>query len=670
MKLNHSTVINHMDRYLNKNDWREKENANQSFCFTSFINNVSGKLISNYSFDKVYNDDISQKLVEYHNQGKVHIHDLGHGIIGYCSGWSLGRLLSEGIPSIKNNVEANPAEHFRSAVDQMTNFIMITSNEWSGAMAFSDVDIYLAPYIYNDYKNMKNEIAREFSKSSGIIDSNDFENVISNIALDRIEAEVRQTLQSLFFNLNYPSRYGNQSPFSNFTLALTTPEDMKDKPAMIANRALKNDNGEFLKYDDFQEWVDFFNRIFFEEMNKGDAKGRVFTFPVITINMPEEFFTNVSNPVKHEIYKNIKKFGGPYITNQVNGMMSKEKRLSTSDTRSMCCRLMMDLDELRAHSGGLFGNGESTGSLGVVSISLPAIAYESDGDWEKFFNILMETMETSAYGLIKKREMVLDMYEKDLMPYTKHYLQGKFNNYFNTIGYVGLTEALKNMGIEGGVSSDEGLNRSEEILDFMLKLTMNFQHQYNTLFNLEATPAEGASYRMARAMQRNYPGIILSGDEETPMITNSCHPNVEDQGNFFELAENQDRLQKYHSGGTVLHFYIEDDLTIVDDKTIEVLLKKIVYNTTIPYFSFTSVFSVCPVCGYIGSKEDYCPNNHTEAQLVKYGENVGNEIKIPCEVFARIVGYFKSTESFHDGKQKEFKDRKYITINDKEKEQE
>ena len=657
-----NNLFNSLDKYLERNDWREKENANQSFCFTSFLNSISGKILSNYGFEKIYNNDKkSELLVDYHTKGKVHIHDLGHSIVGYCSGWSLGNLLSTGIPSINNNIAADPAKHFRTAIDQITNFIMILSNEWSGAQAFSDVDIYLAPYIYTDFKNNIIEIKKQLKTilENSNLTNEEIEEKVNSLAKNQIEKEVRQSIQSLLFNLNYPSRYGNQPPFSNFSLALTTPSDMIDKPIMIANELLKDENDNILKYKDMSEWVNFFNKIFFEELNRGDAQGRIFTFPVVTINITNEFF-NIDNNTKNAIIENIKKFGGPYMTNQINGVMSKEKKMSTSDTRSMCCRLMMDLDEMRTHTGGLFGNGESTGSLGVVSIAMPAIAYESNGDWESFYNILLDTMDISAYGLMKKRDFVMNMYNIGLMPYTKQYLKGKFESYFNTIGYVGLNEALEIMGIVGGISSEEGIEKAQEILDFMLTVTMKLQKQYGKLFNLEAVPAEGASFRMALAMKKHYPGIKLSGTDETPMISNSCHPSVETQGDLFWLIENQNKLQHYHSGGTMLHLYLGEELTDLENSVMENLIKKICTNTTIPYFSLTAVFSVCPVHGYISGKNEYCEQEHSKYDLQNYGIDINGEIKIPCEQYARIVGYYKSFNSYNKGKKDEFDRRNYI----------
>lgn len=648
-----------MNRYLKGGDWREKENANQSYCFTSFLNSITGKIMANYAFDEVYNDEKSKKLIHEHLKGKVHIHDLSHSIVGYCSGWSVGQLLNEGIPSINNNIKADKAKHFSCAIDQMTNFIMIISNEQAGAVAFSDVDIYLAPYIYNDYNQKKRRIAKHLKGLFENKSEYEIDEKISLLAKEEIKKEVRQTIQSLLFNLNYPSRYGNQPPFSNFSLGLTIPDDMKDKQVLIAGKLLKNDDNEVMKYSDFEYWVNFFNTIFFEELNKGDADGRIFTFPVVTINITEDFF-NIYYKTKNAIIENIKKFGGPYLTNQINGIMSKEKRMSTSDTRAMCCRLMMDLDEMRTHAGGLFGNGESTGSIGVVSIGLPVIAYESEGDWEKFYNILLETMELSAHSLIKKREKVMEMYDSNLMPYTKHFLKGKFKTYFNTLGYVGMNEALKIMNIEGGISGDEGVSKGQEILDFMLNVSMSFQKQYELLFNLEAVPAEGASFRMAQAMKRAYPEINLSGDEYTPMISNSCHPDVELQGDMFGLLEHQNKLQHYHSGGTMVHLYIGEELDGIENEVIEKLIRKICTNTNIPYFSLTAVFSVCPVCGYKSGKHDFCDDNHEQYHLQEFGTDIDGEIKIPCEVFSRIVGYYKSFDSYNRGKLNEFKRRSYI----------
>ncbi len=616
-----------IEDYINRKDWRVHENSNTDYSFPNLMLHASGWVIAEYTLNEVYKD---LPIAEMHRKGQVHIHDLSGGIAPYCAGWSLKQLLDEGFNGVPGKTASNPAKHLRSAVSHMVNFLGVMSNEWMGAQAFSDVDVYLAPYILKDYIDLVDSLVEEgLDKDKA-----------KKIAFKLIKKDLKQSIQELLFNLNFPTRWGGQAPFTNFTLALTVPEDLKNIPATVAAKPveyrpdifkIENDKDKsYYTYKDLQDFINLFNKTFFEVYLEGDANGRVFTFPVLTINLTEEFF-NLPNDLLDIILEANAKYGATYFQNCINGESGLEK-IKPSDVRSMCCRLQLNLNELQKHTGGLFGNGEFVGSIGVVTLNLPEIGYiaktQTDSMEERkkrFLEILEDWMEKAKDGLLRKREIILKNFEKGLYPYTKRYLLTKFKTHFLTIGYVGLHEAMKNLGYENGLLDEEAHKFSQEILDFMREKTREFQKKYGCLFNLEATPAEGASYRLARLSKKRIPDLITSGTEEAPYFTNSCHPPVWSQNDLVFLTNHQNELQNRHTGGTVVHFYIGEK----PNKETLLELLKILGQTKIPYFTFTTVFSVCPIHGYIPGEHPVCPYPHTEEELEKFGVDIN---ELPLEI--------------------------------------
>jgi len=593
--------LQQLESYLNQSDWRVKENANMPYSFSNLLMYAASSAVSEYALQRIYKN---HPIVEMHREGKVHIHDLSGGIAPYCAGWSLKQLLDEGfnIPD-SSYIASKPAKHFRSAISHMLNFLGTLSNEWLGAQAFSDVDVYLAPYIYADYIMIKEEIEKDVTDPQ----------VVLKIVDRLIRKEVKQTLQELLYNLNFPSRWGGQSPFTNFTLALTVPNDLENQSVAIAGKFLTDEENKTITYGKLGKYINLFNELFFSVYIAGTGEGKVFTFPIITVNVTDKFF-KLPQKVLNLILTSNKKYGATYFQNCIAGQ-SNLKPIKPETVRSMCCRLTLDLDDLAQHAGGLFGNGEMTGSIGVVTVNLPEIGYIAKGDAVSFFSILSEWMKLSAESLLLKKEEVLKNFERGLFPYTKRYLKTKFRTHFLTIGYIGLHEAIRNFGIEEGIMSKEGKAFAIQVLDFMREKIVEFQKEHKTLFNLEAAPAEGASFRMATETRKRIPDLLTAGEGEAIYFTNSCHPPVQSQGDLVALIKHQEDLQSRHTGGTVVHFYLDGQ---PEEKTILNLIKKIC-SSKLPYFTLSTVFSYCPVHGYLPGKHDTCPYPHTEDQIEKYG---------------------------------------------------
>ncbi len=541
-----------MDSYLTKSDWRVSENSNINYSLSGLLMHLAGSMIAHYILHNIYPEEIAKAHIE----GDFHIHDLSMGIAGYCAGWSLKQLLEEGFNGVQGKVESVPPKHLDSALWQMINFIGVLQNEWAGAQAFSSFDTYLAPFIKKD-----------------------------NMTYD----EVNQAIQGFVFNINIPSRWGGQSPFTNITLDWVCPEDMKNKKAIVGGK--KQD----FTYGECQKEMDIINKAFIEVMTAGDSKGRIFTFPIPTYNITKDFDWDSENAKL--LFSMTAKYGLPYFQNFINSS------LKPSDVRSMCCRLSLNIKELKNKGGGLFGAAEMTGSIGVVTLNLPRIGYLSKSR-EEFFKRIERLMETAKESLILKRKLVTRNMEEGLMPFSKRYL-GTFDNHFNTIGLVGMNEALMNFfGPQCTTATKEGKTFAEEVLDFMRDKLSEFQEQTGQMYNLEATPAEGTSYRLAKIDKKKYPDIITAG-KDNPYYTNSTHLPVNYTEDIFEALELQDSLQKKYSGGTVLHGFLGEKIN--DPETCKKLVKRIAENFKLPYFTITPTFSICPTHGYVSGEHHTCP---------------------------------------------------------------
>ncbi|MBN2421234.1 ribonucleoside triphosphate reductase, partial [Candidatus Woesearchaeota archaeon] len=528
------------------------------------------------------------ELAQAHIDGDYHIHDLGMGITGYCAGWSLRQLLEEGFNGVVGKTESVPPKHLDSACWQMINFIGTLQNEWAGAQAFSSFDTYLSAFIKAD-----------------------------NLSYE----EVEQAIQGFVFNMNIPSRWGSQTPFTNITLDWTVPEDLKDKHPVIGGKTMD------FTYGDCQNEMDMINKAYMNVMVRGDAKGRIFTFPIPTYNITSDFNWDSENA--KILFEMTAKYGIPYFQNFINSS------LKPGDVRSMCCRLQMDMRQLRTRGGGLFGSAEMTGSIGVVTINLPRIGFLSHSK-EEFFKRVEKVMEMAKESLEVKRKMVDDNLQRGLLPFTKRYL-GDLHSHFNTIGIVGMNEALLNfLGPDSGVATKEGKAFAEEVLDFMRSQLSNFQEETGHLYNLEATPAEGVSYRLAKIDKKKYSNIKTAGIEE-PYYTNSSQLPVNYTKDIFEALELQDSLQIKYTGGTVLHGFMGEKIS--DAETCKKLVQRIATHFRLPYFTITPTFSICPEHGY------------------KAGEHKVCECGKGCEVFSRVVGYFRPVQHWNNGKQEEFKQR-------------
>jgi len=587
-----------VDRYLEIDDWRVKENSNMSYSLQGLNNYLSSTVIAKYWISRIYPSSIAKA----HFSGDMHIHDLG--VLGpYCVGWDISDLLLLGFGGVSGKIESKPAKHFRTALGQVVNFFYTLQGEAAGAQAFSNFDTYLAPFIRYDHLSQK---------------------------------EVEQSLQEFFFNMNVPTRVGFQTPFTNLTLDLTVPEFMKEE-AVLFNGKVTEDT-----YGDIAEEMEMFNLAFAEIMRQGDSKGRVFTFPIPTYNITKDF--GWDSPVTQKIFEVTAKYGVPYFSNFVNSDLHPE------DVRSMCCRLRIDNRELRKRGGGFFGANPLTGSIGVATLNMPRIGYLSKDEAE-FFQRLEDSMEIAKTSLEIKRKMLEAFTENGLYPYSRRYLRnvkegyGKYwKNHFSTIGLVGMNEAVVNL-LGVNIASQNGKDFAIKTLSFMRERLADFQEETGNIYNLEATPAEGTSYRLARIDKRRYPEIVTANQQQVvanhaePFYTNSSQLPVDFEGDLFEALEHQESLQTLYTGGTVFHIFLGERL--YSWKSAAELIRKVSWNSRLPYFTLTPTFSVCPTHGYTTGEHKQCP---------VCGAN--------CEVYSRVVGYLRPVDQWNDGKQAEFAIRK------------
>ncbi|MBQ0036609.1 MAG: ribonucleoside triphosphate reductase [Firmicutes bacterium] len=581
-----------VDSYVNAIDWRVKENSTVTYSVGGLILSNSGAVTANYWLSEVYDEEICNA----HRDGDMHIHDLSM-LTGYCAGWSLKQLIQEGLGGVNGKITSSPANHLSTLCNQMVNFLGIMQNEWAGAQAFSSFDTYLAPFVKVDNLTYK---------------------------------EVKQNIQSFIYGVNTPSRWGTQAPFTNVTLDWSVPEDLAEQNCIVGGRELD------FKYKDCKPEMDMINKAFIEVMLEGDADGRGFQYPIPTYSITKEFDWSETENNKL-LFEMTAKYGTPYFSNYVNSDMKP------SDIRSMCCRLRLDLRELRKKSGGFFGSGESTGSVGVVTINLPRLAYLATSEAD-FYKRLDNLMDIAARSLHVKREVITKLLDNGLYPYTKRYL-GTFNNHFSTIGLVGMNEAIRNANwLKTDLTDPVGQQFAVDCLNHMRERLVDYQEKYHDLYNLEATPAESTSYRLAKHDKQKYPDIITAAKEgETPYYTNSSHLPVGYTEDVFSALDIQDKLQTLYTSGTVFHTFLGEKLP--DWKAAANLVKKISDNYKLPYYTISPTYSICPEHGYITGEEYTCP---------KCGKKT--------EVWSRITGYYRPVQNWNDGKVQEFKHRlEYVT---------
>lgn len=577
-----------------KQDWHVKNNASVSYSLGGLILNNSESVTKEYWL-RTY-DAVDPEISDMYRSGAIHIHDLGY-LSGYCAGWNLLDVIKYGISGVPGKISSAPAKHLMTLCNQMVNFLGILQNEWAGAQAFSSFDTYLAPYVK-----------------------------IENLSYD----QVKQAVQSFVFGVNVPSRWGTQAPFSNITLDWTVPEDLKNVPAWYAGHQVD------FTYGDCQKEMDMVNNAFLEIMLAGDPDGRGFAYPIPTYSITKDFDWSDSEN-NRLLFEMAAKYGTPYFSNYINSDMKP------SDVRSMCCRLRLDLRELRRQNGGNFGAGENTGSIGVVTINLPRIAYLSENKHD-FYERLVHVMDVSAEALDVKRAVVTKLLNRGLYPYTKRYLAQGFKNHFSTIGLVGMNEACRNAKwIRADLTDPDADAFAEEVLDFMRNKLSDYQEKYGCLFNLEATPAEATSYRLAYHDRKLYPEIITAGTADSPYYTNSTHLPVNATDNIFDALDIEDPMQIKYTSGTVFHAFLGERLS--DWHAAALLVRKIAQNYKLPYFTLSPTYSVCPNCGYIAGEEWKCP---------KCGADT--------EVYSRITGYYRPVKNWNIGKAEEFKERKTYVV--------
>lgn len=581
-----------VDNYLKINDWRVKENSTVTYSVGGLILSNSGVITANYWLSEVYDEEIGNA----HKNADLHIHDLSM-LTGYCAGWSLKQLITLGLGGVEGKITSSPASHLSTLCNQMTNFLGIMQNEWAGAQAFSSFDTYLAPFVKVDNLTYK---------------------------------EVKQCIQSFVYGVNTPSRWGTQAPFTNITLDWTVPGDLAELNAIVGGKEVD------FKYKDCVKEMEMINKAFIEIMIEGDANGRGFQYPIPTYSITKEFDWSETENNKL-LFEMTAKYGTPYFSNYVNSDMEP------SDVRSMCCRLRLDLRELRKKSGGFFGSGESTGSVGVVTINMPRIAYLSKTK-DEFYDRLRKLMDISARSLKIKREVITKFLHAGLYPYTKAYL-GTFENHFSTIGLVGMNEACLNARfIQKDLSHPESLEFTKEVLNFMRNRLADYQEMYGDLYNLEATPAESTSYRLAKHDVSKFGDIITASEGKTPYYTNSSHLPVNYTEDIFAALDIQDQLQTLYTSGTVFHTFLGQKLS--DWRSCAKLVRKIAENYRLPYYTMSPTYSVCKDHGYITGEEYICP---------RCGKNT--------EVYSRITGYYRPLKNWNDGKSQEFLQRKEYDVN-------
>ena len=576
-----------VEQYLHVSDWRVKENSTVTYSVGGLILSNSGAVTANYWLSEIYDEEIANA----HRNADLHIHDLSM-LTGYCAGWSLKQLIQEGLGGVTGKITSAPAKHLATLCNQMVNFLGIMQNEWAGAQAFSSFDTYLAPFVRTD-----------------------------NLSYN----EVKHCVESFIYGVNTPSRWGTQAPFSNITLDWTCPSDLDDQPCIVGGQP------QDFTYGDCKKEMDMVNKAFIEVMIEGDANGRGFQYPIPTYSITKDFDWSETENNKL-LFEMTAKYGTPYFSNYINSDMEP------SDVRSMCCRLRLDLRELRKKSGGFFGSGESTGSIGVVTINLPRIAYLSKTE-DEFFQRLYHMMDIAARSLKIKRDTVTKFLNEGLYPYTKRYL-GNFDSHFSTIGLIGMNEAgLNARWLRKDLTHVETQDFAVRVLNGMRNRLSDYQEQYGDLYNLEATPAESTTYRLAKHDKERYPDIITAHEGATPYYTNSSHLPVGCTDDVFEALDIQDRLQPLYTSGTVFHTFLGEKLP--DWKAAAALVRKIAENYELPYYTLSPTYSICVDHGYLPGEQYTCPICGRKT-----------------EVYSRITGYYRPVQNWNDGKSQEFKDRK------------
>ncbi len=590
-----STIVDYkdiVDQYLGMGDWRVKENSTVTYSVGGLILSNSGAITANYWLSEIYDDEIANA----HRNGDIHLHDLSM-LTGYCAGWSLKQLIKEGLGGVPGKITSAPASHLATLCNQMVNFLGIMQNEWAGAQAFSSFDTYLAPFVKKD-----------------------------NLTYE----QVKKCIESFVYGVNTPSRWGTQAPFSNITLDWVVPADLAEQNCIIGGKEVD------FKYKDCKKEMDMVNKAFIEIMIEGDANGRGFQYPIPTYSITSDFDWSETENNKL-LFEMTSKYGTPYFSNYVNSDMEP------SDVRSMCCRLRLDLRELRKKSGGFFGSGESTGSVGVVTINLPRIAYLAK-DEADFFARLNKMMDISARSLKIKRTVITKLLNEGLYPYTKRYL-GTFDNHFSTIGMIGMNEVGLNANwLRKDLTQPETQEFAKKVLNHMRERLSDYQEEYGDLYNLEATPAESTTFRLAKHDRKHYPDIITAAkDGDTPYYTNSSHLPVGYTEDIFTALDVQDELQTLYTSGTVFHAFLGEKLP--DWKAAASIVRKIAENYKLPYYTLSPTYSVCTKHGYIVGEHYSCP-----------------ECGATTEVYSRITGYYRPVQNFNDGKAQEYKDRKEYNI--------
>ena len=590
-----STLLNYkdlVDDYLQINDWRVKENSTVTYSVGGLILSNSGAITANYWLSEIYD----QEIANAHRNAEIHLHDLSM-LTGYCAGWSLKQLIQEGLGGIPGKITSAPAKHLSTLCNQMVNFLGIMQNEWAGAQAFSSFDTYLAPFVKVDNLTQK---------------------------------EVKQCIQCFVYGVNTPSRWGTQAPFSNITLDWTVPKDLENLPAIVGGKE------QDFTYGDCKKEMDMVNKAFIEIMIEGDANGRGFQYPIPTYSITRDFDWSETENNKL-LFEMTAKYGTPYFSNYINSDMEP------SDVRSMCCRLRLDLRELRKKSGGFFGSGESTGSVGVVTINLPRIAYLAS-DEADFYKRLDHLMDIAARSLKTKRTVITKLLDAGLYPYTKRYL-GSFDNHFSTIGLIGMNEVgLNAKWLRADLTHEETQKFAKDVLNHMRERLSDYQEEYSDLYTLEAPPAESTTYRFAKHDKQESPDIITANENGTPYYTNSSHLPVGYTEDIFSALDIQDELQTLYTSGTVFHAFLGEKLP--DWKAAANLVRKIAENYKLPYYTMSPTYSVCADHGYLTGEQHVCPICGKEA-----------------EVYSRITGYYRPVKNWNDGKTQEFKDRKVYDIN-------
>ena len=590
-----STLLDYkeiVDSYVKVTDWRVKENSTVTYSVGGLILSNSGAITANYWLSEIYDEEIGKA----HKNADIHIHDLSM-LTGYCAGWSLKQLIQEGLGGVTGRITSAPAKHLSVLCNQMVNFLGIMQNEWAGAQAFSSFDTYLAPFVKADHLTYR---------------------------------EVKRCIESFIFGVNIPSRWGTQAPFSNITLDWTVPNDLANLPAIVGGKE------QDFTYGDCKEEMDMINRAFIETMIEGDAQGRGFQYPIPTYSITKDFdWSDTEN--NRLLFEMTAKYGTPYFSNYINSDMEP------SDVRSMCCRLRLDLRELRKKSGGFFGSGESTGSVGVVTINMPRIAYLSKNE-EEFYERLDKMMDIAARSLHIKRVVISRLLDEGLYPYTKRYL-GSFDNHFSTIGLIGMNEAgLNAKWIRKDLTHPETQKFTKDVLNHMRERLSDYQEEYGDLYNLEATPAESTTYRLAKHDVEQFPDIITAAEDcGTPYYTNSSHLPVGYTEDVFAALDIQDELQTLYTSGTVFHTFLGEKLP--DWKSAAALVRKIAENYKLPYYTMSPTYSICKNHGYISGEQYTCPICGEET-----------------EVYSRITGYYRPVKNWNDGKLQEFKERKVYDV--------